>query len=193
MKLENREWQFNNFIVEIIDTKLYKKKQKGRNGNKSLEALLLPQFFNSSDVMTLWPLNIQTNENNPTVAYRLGKKIRNNIMNYKEAVDWIYIDEEIAFSVNTDQSDYTSSTFCDLHHKNVITGNLRIFRNNKLRKLLTKSSNHREPQSIIFSKAFYKINTVINSFIEKIATKNKTDIEIFQKWKEKVLPKGDRK
>ena len=52
MKLENREWQFNNFIVEIIDTKLYKKKQKGRNGNKSLEALLLPQFFNSSDVMT---------------------------------------------------------------------------------------------------------------------------------------------
>ena len=22
MKLENREWQFNNFIVEIIDTKL---------------------------------------------------------------------------------------------------------------------------------------------------------------------------
>ena len=78
MKLENREWQFNNFIVEIIDTKLYKKKQKGRNGNKSLEALLLPQFFNSSDVMTLWPLNIQTKENNPTVTYRLSKK--NNLI-----------------------------------------------------------------------------------------------------------------
>lgn len=114
-------------------------------------------------------------------------------MNYKEAVNSIYIDEEIAFSVNTDQSDYTSSTFCDLHHKNVITGNLRIIKNNKLIKLLTKSSNHRELQFINFSKAFYKINTVINSYIEKIATKNKTDIELFQKWKEKVLPKVDRK
>lgn len=114
-------------------------------------------------------------------------------MNYKEAVSSIYIDEEIAFSVNTDQSDYTSSTFCDLHHKNVFTGNLRIIKNNKLIKLLTKSSNHREPQFINFSKAFYKINTVINSYIEKIATKNKTDIELFQKWKEKVLPKVDRK
>ena len=53
-------------------------------------------------------------------------------MNYKEAVNSIYIDEEIAFSVNADQNDYTSSTFCDLHHKNVITGNLRIIKNNKL-------------------------------------------------------------
>ena len=114
-------------------------------------------------------------------------------MNYKEAVNWIYIDEEIAFSVNTDQSDNTSSTFCDRYHKNVITGNLRIIKNNKLIKSLTKSSNHREPQFINFSKAFYKINTVINSYIEKIATKNKTDIELFQKWKEKVLPKVDRK
>lgn len=53
IKLENREWQFNNFIVDIIDTKLYEKKQKGRNSNKSLEAILLSQFFNIPDVMTL--------------------------------------------------------------------------------------------------------------------------------------------
>lgn len=51
IKLENREWQFNNFIVDIIDTKLYEKKQKGRNSNKSLEAILLSQFFNIPDVM----------------------------------------------------------------------------------------------------------------------------------------------
>ena len=74
IKLENREWQFNNFIVDIIDTKLYEKKQKGRNSNKSLEAILLSQSFNIPDVMTLWPLNIQTKENNPTVTYRLSKK-----------------------------------------------------------------------------------------------------------------------
>ena len=53
IKLENREWQFNNFIVDITDTKLYEKKQKGRNSNKSLEAILLSQFFNIPDVMTL--------------------------------------------------------------------------------------------------------------------------------------------
>lgn len=53
IKLENREWQFNNFIVDIIDTKLYEKKQKGRNSNKSLEAILLSQSFNIPDVMTL--------------------------------------------------------------------------------------------------------------------------------------------
>lgn len=51
IKLENREWQFNNFIVDIIDTKLYEKKQKGRNSNKSLEAILLSQFFSIPDVM----------------------------------------------------------------------------------------------------------------------------------------------
>ena len=28
MKLENREWQFNNFIVDIIDTKLYERNRR---------------------------------------------------------------------------------------------------------------------------------------------------------------------
>ena len=28
IKLENREWQFNNFIVDIIDTKLYERNRR---------------------------------------------------------------------------------------------------------------------------------------------------------------------
>ena len=53
----------------------------------------------------------------------------------------MFIGGELAFSINIDQCDCTSSTFCDPHHKHIIAGDLRIMRNRKLRKLLTKGPN----------------------------------------------------
>ena len=193
IKVENREWQFHNFIIDIINTKLYKKKQKEKNVNKFLEAIILPQILNSPDVISLFPFNIQTKKNNPVVTYKLSKTIRNNILNYKEVISWIYTDEEVAFSLNANQSECTSSAFCDSHHDNIITGDLRTIKNNKPRKLLTKGSNYRKLQSISFSRAFYVINTVVNSCNENMATRNKIDIELFQNWKEKMLAKVDKK
>ena len=86
VKLENREWKFHNFIIDIINTKLYKKKQKEKNVNKFLEAIILPQILNSPDVISLFPFKIQTKKNNPVVTYKLSKAIRNNILNYKEVI-----------------------------------------------------------------------------------------------------------
>ena len=50
--------------------------------------------------------------------------------------------------------------------------------------LFTIGPNYREPQSINFSKVFSEINKANNSYVENMATKNKTDIELFQNWKE---------
>ena len=59
-------------------------------------------------------------------------------MNQKEDVNSIYGDEYVSLCLNTDQCDCTGSgsSFCNLHHKHIITGDLEIIKNNKLRKLL---------------------------------------------------------
>ena len=84
---------------------------------------------------------LKTNDNNPTVTYILGETITNKILNYKETVNSIYGDESVSFCLSTNQCDCADSSFCDPHHKQLIKGDLGIIKNNKLRKLLTKSSN----------------------------------------------------
>ena len=60
----------------------------------------------------------------------------NKIFNYKEAVTSIYLDEDVSFFLNTDKRECGDYFFCDLHHKHIILGDLRIIKHNKLKKLL---------------------------------------------------------
>ena len=54
---------------------------------------------------------IQTKENNPTVTYKFYETTCNKTLNYKEAVNSIqYIDEEVVFSLHTNQCGCGSST-----------------------------------------------------------------------------------
>ena len=143
IKFESREWNFYNSTLGITDTKLYKFKQTEKNppkhictiqvDNKTLEAIRLPEVYNTPDVISLLSFNVQTKKYNPTINYKLRKAICNIILNYKRAVDLIYTDKEVAFSLITDQCDRTRSNFCDSHHKQIITRDPRIIKSNKPR------------------------------------------------------------
>ena len=106
--------------------------------NKALQLIRLPQILNLPEVAFQLPDKFKNNVKNPTVKYQLGKTIRNEILNKKEDVNSIYGDEYVSFCLNTDQCDCTGygSSFCNLHQKQIITADLEIIKNNKLRKLL---------------------------------------------------------
>ena len=68
--------------------------------------------------------------------YKLRKTIRNKILNNKDAVNSIYADEKVSFSINTDLCHYEKLRVCNSRHKYITTGNLiRIIENIMLRKL----------------------------------------------------------
>ena len=120
------------------------------------------------------PDKLKNNEINPVVTYQLGKMIKNKILNYKEAVNFIYVYEDVSFCLNTDQCHCAISSFWDPHHhKHTITGDLRILKNNKLRELLTKGPNYREPRTINFSSALIEITTTPDACIKAMALKTK--------------------
>ena len=93
---------------------------------KSLETIQLPKTYNHSDIIKKLPFNLQKKNSVPTVTYKLANNIRNNILNYKDVVKSIYVDEEVPFSLNTDLCDNENSKSCNPHHKHIITGDLRI-------------------------------------------------------------------
>ena len=107
------------------------------------------------------------------VTYSLNSTIRNKILNYKETVNSIIVDEDVSFTLNSEPCDCENSSFCDPNHKHIITGDLRIVENTKLGKLLSKGPNYREPRSFNFTKASKAIETALEDCIKRLEQKTK--------------------
>ena len=192
--------QYYFYMLDIIDSKLYRsttatKKTSPKNicvinfQNKAIEHIKLSKILNEPDVISQLPMELQNKENRPIITYKLSSTIRNKIFNYKDTVNSIYFDDEISFALNTDPCQCSKSPFIDSHHKHVITGDLRIVENAKLRKLLTKGPNYREPRSINFNKAVTEITAGLENCIENLANKTKYDKKTFDQWKKIILEK----
>ena len=186
--------------MDIIDSKLYKSKPKidkkipkyrcsVKFDNKIVELVRLSKIIRHPDVVASLPLDLQVKDNIPVVTYTLCEPIRNKILNYQETVDSIYVDDEVSFSLNTQSCDCQNSNFCDPHHKHIITGDLRIIENAKLRKLLTKGPNYREPRPLNFSRAVNNIQAAVENCMENFSLKTKHPANTFINWKEKVMEK----
>ena len=189
---------YHMYILDIIDTKLYKPKNTTAKKapskfrctvdfqNKAIETVRLASILRNAHVINLLPADMQSDENIPMVTYKLNNTVRNKIFNYKQTVEDIRVDEEVSFTLNTDLCKCKDSKFFDPHHKHVITGDLRIVENQKLRKLLTKGPNYREPVTTNFKHALTKItaaiNSCINSFAEKTKHPNTTKTHLSRIW-----------
>ena len=95
--------------------------------NKTLELNRLPRIFSLPEVVFQPPDKLKKNNNNRSGTYELGKRSRNKISNYN-SINSIYDDEDGSFCLNTDQCDCADSSFCDLFHKHIIIGDLRIIK-----------------------------------------------------------------
>ena len=75
---------FYNYVLETIDTKIYKFKQIAPKkhthkhtcivtfDNKAVEAIRLTKFFSRPDIIKTLPCNLQKKDSIPTVTYKLG-------------------------------------------------------------------------------------------------------------------------
>ena len=99
----------------------------------------------------------------------------------------IAVDEDVSFVENLPSCDCSDSEFCDPHHKHVVTGDLRFITNPKLRKLLSKGPNYREPKMLNYRKCRQSIESSISSAIEKLIPKYNLLADSLSAWKSKIL------
>ena len=130
----------------------------------------LPSNFNISDILM--------------VVYNLNPCIRSTLFNYKQFVLHLNTDEflkdpsSIKFCCNK----YNNS-FLNNHYGHIITGNLNIVNNERLRQLIPKGSKYREPKQIYFGEAREEIQPVIDQFIEQTSNDKGTHKNLFQNGK----------
>ena len=182
------------YILDIINSKFYKPVQREEKvfqknvcvifyENKGLDDIDLSRLLKSPDVIVELPHALRTEENQPRITYKLGPSIRNKIFNYKETVESIYFDNTNEVSI----CECHNSPFRDADHNHVLTGDLRIIEHAKLRRLLTKGPNFREPRTVNYTRCIKTIDTSLDTFINNMCSKFNLDSSEFRSWKEKVL------
>ena len=192
---QNR-FQIYHYVLDIIDTKLFKptipvqKKKAPKNVvtirfvNKGLDNIHVSKIFRSAAVTSLLPEALQSDEDIPTCTMKLDPPIRSKILNYKETVSSLKIDVvgNVSLVENLPSCDCENSEFCDPHHKHIVSGDLRIITNSKLRKLISKGPNYREPKMQNYRKCKESIESAITVSIESLATKYGLPVQSFFEW-----------
>ena len=183
--------------LDIIECKLYKPpKKKVKKAtpsnickvffcNKGVEMINLPRIFHNSTLSELLP-SIPNKFEVPTVIYKLKDTIASTIFNYNKFAKSVdlnrYLEDETYLPCECNDS-----VFADEHHKHIITGDLRIVENPKLRKLFSKGPKYREPVPINWQEVVGSVSEGLNNCINKWCSLKAINADIFIPWKEKVL------
>jgi len=161
--------------LDIIESKLFKvpvsktKRKPPSNMckihfvNKGIEMVNLPRILNNKTVTSAIP---NTKFETPTVVYNLDQPIESKIFNFNNFVNTLdlnaFVNDNTILPCNC-----ANSPFIDNHHKHILTGNLNIIENSKLRKLFSKGPKYREKKTILWEKTRESIKNGINECIGK--------------------------
>ena len=87
----------------------------------------------------------------------------------------------------------TTSPFTDPNHGHIVTGDIRIVQNSKLRKLLCKGPKCREPVSINVSNCKTEIKNNLTKFLSDWCNKKGVHVKCFTQWITIVMEKVNKK
>ena len=80
------------------------------------------------------------------------------------------------------ECDCSSSPFCYTPHNHIITGNLNIIKNDKLKELVKKGPKYREQNKISWKKAKKHILDGVENYGKAWAKKEKVDVSALKEW-----------
>ena len=149
-----------------------------------MDFINLAKLLRSNELASNMPPVMQS-EDIPMVVYSLTETTRSKLLNYKK-----FVGKELDLEVFTNNessipckcSSYPSE-FVDANRGHILTGNLQIIKNNKLRKLFCKGPKFREPCKIDWDKAREIIHGGIDDYLKVLKAVKKVDISYFENWK----------
>ena len=196
-----KRFQWYDYILDIIDTKLLKvppevkRKSPPKNVvtvkfvNKGIDDIHLSKIFRSKEVVDLLPPSLNAEEEIPVVTMKLTPPVRSKILNYRDTVSSldVAVDEDVSLVRNLPLCECEHSEFKDPHHEHIVSGDLRVIQNPKLRKLLTKGPNYREAKTLNYSNCKREIKTSLSLAVDKLSAGYDIDKDLLLPWKNKIV------
>ena len=161
--------------------------------NKAFDFINLSKLLRSPQSISALPPQIDKTDV-PMIIYTLNQPIRSKIYNYNTFIKSLNLNEFL----NDDNyikcycNDFDDS-FVNIDYGHVITGDLNIVHNEKLRNVLSKGPKYREPVEIDWNQARDEIKSGINDYLETISSDKGFDKSYFSEWLSTVLSLVDDK
>ena len=154
--------------------------------NKAIDSINIHRILRDKGVCKTLPPDLR--KNSPTVVYNLTSPIRSKLFNYKEFVQSLnvnaFINDNSILPCQCAQSHLTNP---DHHH--IISGDLSIVDNTKLRNLISKGPKYREPLPFSVVKARENILAGIDDCIRSWSNREGLPIDTFKDWKTAITSK----
>ena len=147
-------------------------------------------ILHDADVKSKLPDQFR-DDDSPAVVDSLTSTIRNKILNYKDTVSNIDINDMETYGTGLRSCNCSSSEFVDQHHAHVLTGDLRIIENVHLRQLIQKGPNYREPKPVNWKKCRDTIQSGLDTCADRIVDGKDIPVEQMNPWKNEILKKVD--
>ena len=132
--------------------------------NKGIGAINLASIFRDKSVIDEVPLFFKEQEP-PIITYEYTNTIAGKIFNFSSALSNLDIH---AFLDNPPDCDCKSSAYCYPTHGHVITGDLNIINNHKLKDLILKGAKFRKPNKVNWAKNKSMIFDAVDLYAKKM-------------------------
>lgn len=149
--------------------------------NKGIDFIDLPSIFRDKNIINKIPSYFE-NKENPMICYKYKKPIRSLIFNYNQTVADLNLNDPSQDSCNC-----STSPFCYLPSGHIITGDLNIIDDYKLRNLLFKGPKYRLPDEIDFDLCCKEIADAVNLFADRWCKRENTDTLALNTWKKAIF------
>jgi hypothetical protein len=159
--------------------------------NKIMETINLSRILNNGEVKGKWPNNVHIRYMIPAITFTYDNQIGSRFFNYRQCLEEWKMDLFLQDLHDQIQCGCTNSTFCDPHHGHIMTGDLRIIDNPKVRRIMELGPKFREPQSLDRQKCRNDVEEAVEEYTNKIAEKSKITASTFKEWKELFMKKYD--
>ena len=150
--------------------------------NKAVDAINLPALLRSTSVTDKIPVYFRDKEP-PIVLYEYISTVASKIFNFAPAFSNLNVSEYL-FNPRTCQC--KESKFCYEPHGHVITGDLSVIENAKLRELVAKGPKYREPNRVNWKATETMFLECIDLYAKHWSKREQVDLKYLSEWKDNL-------
>ena len=150
--------------------------------HKGIDAINLPQLLRSRSVLDKIPAYFKDKEP-PIISYQYTNTVANKLLNFSSTLSNLGITNYLS---NLQHCQCNTSKFCYEPHGHVITGDLMVIENVKLRELVAKGPKYREPNKINWQSTETMVSNSIDLCAEQWFEREQVDLKYLSEWKYQI-------
>ena len=149
---------------------------------KGIDLINLPQLLRSKSVMDKTPAYFKDREP-PIISYQYTSTVASKMFNFSSTLSNMNITNYLS---NPQHCQCNTSKFCYEPHRHVITGDLMVIENVKLRELVAKGQKYQEPNKINWKSTKTMVLDSTALYAEQWSKRKQVDLKYLSEWKDRI-------